>query len=110
MASDRKSTGGDDDYFLARDARLGAARATDCATCQAPLPEGHRYVCAACAEDSARRATTLLASLQTSTTAEPTAALAVDQAPEGDDDACPNCGMTLDASGRCAGCVTTIRR
>jgi predicted RNA-binding Zn-ribbon protein involved in translation (DUF1610 family) len=112
MASDRKPIGPDeDDYFLARDARLGAARATTCAACQVPLPEGHRYLCAACVEESARRAQTLLASLQTPAPAAPTGAAAVDQAPDADDYAeCPNCGMTLDASGRCAFCVTTVRR
>jgi hypothetical protein len=112
MASDRKPTRADeDDYFLARDARLGAARATTCAACQTPLPEGHRYLCAACVEDSARRAQTLLASLQTPATAEPASAAAVDQAPDADEYAeCPTCGMTLDASGRCAVCVTTVRR
>jgi len=77
----------------------------------ARLPEGHRYLCAACVEDSARRAQTLLASLQTPAPAAPTGAAAVDQAPDADDYAeCPNCGMTLDASGRCAFCVTTVRR
>jgi len=112
MASDGKPARADeDDYFLARDARLGAARATTCATCQAPLPEGHRYLCAACVEDSAQRAQALLASLQTPASAEPASGAAADQVPDADDYAeCPNCGMTLDASGRCAFCVTTVRR
>jgi hypothetical protein len=112
MASDRKPTHADaDDYFLARDARLGAARATTCAACQAPLPEGHRYLCVACVEDSERRAQTLLATLQAPPTTEPASAAAADQPPDADEYAeCPNCGMTLDASGRCAVCVTTVRR
>src|SRR4051794_6299383 len=52
---------------------------------------GHRYLCAACVEDSARRAQTLLATVQTPTTAEPASAAAVDQAPDTDEYAeCPN--------------------
>src|SRR5215213_6186186 len=123
MASDGKPARADeDDYFLARDARLGAARATTCATCQAPLPEGHRYLCAVCVADSETRAAALLAALA-APAAGTTAAPAIDAAPaasagsaitptmfpergDADEDAdCPQCGGPLDPSGRCAQCV-----
>ena len=106
MATTRKGASADDPDSL----RTGGAVtvATDCAACGAPLPAGHRYVCLACAEDSARRARAILAALHGSPSA---AAPATDSPIEEDDPmACPTCGMRLDPSGRCAGCVTTIRR
>jgi hypothetical protein len=84
---------------------------TDCAACHAPLPDGHRYVCAACAEDSARRAEAILRALRGPSGDTALAAADADAA-DADEDLmdCPTCGMPLDASGRCAGCVTTVRR
>lgn len=83
---------------------------TDCALCQAPLPDGNRYVCAACAADSARRAEAALATLHGG--AETAAEVIPPEAAAEEDDpmACPTCGMRLDPSGRCAACVTTVRR
>ncbi|HLH26994.1 MAG TPA: hypothetical protein VK066_31100 [Chloroflexota bacterium] len=109
MATTRKAVAADDlDAFQQGAAAVDAG--TDCAACHAPLPEGHRYVCTACAEDSARRADAILAALQA-----PSADLTpiADLADVSEDDElmdCPTCGMPLDASGRCAGCVTTVRR
>lgn len=83
---------------------------TDCALCGASLPAGHRYLCVACVAESERAAAAILAR-----TAAPTAP-AEEAAPEpaladaDDSDSCPTCGMRLDPSGRCAGCVTTVRR
>ena len=110
MATTRKGAPADDaDAFRQGGAALDPG--TDCAACHAPLPEGHRYVCAACAEDSARRAQAVLNAIRHPDPGDTTPVLA--EAPEsGDDDLmeCPTCGMPLDASGRCAGCVTTVRR
>jgi hypothetical protein len=115
MPSTPRAAGADDpDAFRSSNGRASATQWTDCAACQAPLPEGHRYVCAACAAESARRAEALLADLRARRdgTAEPEAVLdAVPEPAEPDDPlACPTCGMRLDDSGRCAGCVTTVRR
>jgi hypothetical protein len=111
MATTRKAVSADDaDSYSARGGEA-AVQATDCAACGAPLPAGHRYLCAACVEDSARRARAILAALRPSE--QPTAATAPDTAPALDEDdptRCPTCGMLLDASGRCAGCVATVRR
>ena len=113
MATTRKPTRADDyDYALGRDEGLGTARPTDCAACHAPLPPEIRYLCAACVAESARRAETLLASLGRGAPGRPAASRA--DSPEGDEVdelmVCPTCGMGLDDSGRCAGCVTTVRR
>ena len=114
MATTRKSAPADDpDSFPRRDERLAATPATDCAVCHAPLPAGHRYLCAACVEESAGRARATLESLQAAGTRAPAAGAAaiVSDAVDVDDPGeCPACGMRLDASGRCAGCVTTVRR
>ena len=114
MATTRKPTPADEnDYFVARDERLGAARATDCAACHAPLPDGNRYLCEACVADSGERARALLEGLPGAGGAPSAATPAADDSLASDaDDAldCPNCGMRLDPSGRCGGCVTTIRR
>ena len=105
MATTRKAVSADDPDSLRTGGAVAAA--TDCAACGAPLPEGHRYVCVACMHDSARRAQAILDALHGS----PTAGAPTDDSPDEEDDmACPNCGMRLDPSGRCAGCVTTIRR
>jgi hypothetical protein len=105
MATTRKGVAADDPESLRTGGPVTVA--TDCAACGAPLPEGHRYVCMACAEDSARRAGEILAALQGSPSAT---APAADPIAEDDPMACPTCGMRLDESGRCAGCVTTVRR
>ncbi len=110
MATIRKGAAVDDlDAFQQSGPALDPS--TDCAICHDPLPDGHRYVCAACAADSARRAEATLAALHGPSADERLAAPLAD-APEGDDELmdCPTCGMPLDASGRCAGCVTTVRR
>jgi hypothetical protein len=112
MATTRKAASADDlDAFQQSSAAVDAA--TDCAVCHAPLPEGHRYVCTACADESARRAQAILAALH-GLPDDAASRGAVAAASElGDDDDpmdCPTCGMALDASGRCAGCVTTVRR
>jgi hypothetical protein len=111
MATTRKAASADDlDAFQQSSAAVDAA--TDCAFCHAPLPEGHRYVCGPCAEESAQRAQAILAALQAAPDdgARPgTPADALELA-EDDPMECPTCGMALDASGRCAGCVTTVRR
>ncbi len=102
------------DYFAARDERLGAARPTDCAVCRAPLPPGNRYLCAACVADSASQAQRILDALEQGPHQRASGAGPDEVAPgtaDGDEYAdCPACGMRLDASGRCAGCVTTVRR
>jgi hypothetical protein len=111
MATTRKATAADDlDAFQQSSSAVDVA--TDCAVCHAPLPDGHRYVCAACAEDSARRAQAILASLHAPSEGAASRGLAADTPDLGEDDPleCPTCGMPLDASGRCAGCVTTVRR
>ncbi len=114
MSDVRKPTAADErDYFIARDERLGAARATDCAVCQAPLPDGNRYLCATCVADSAERAQVVLTSLRPRSPTERPAESADEVSASADADEyvdCPTCGMRLDASGRCAGCVTTVRR
>jgi hypothetical protein len=115
MATTPKPARADDpDSFQARDERLGAARGTDCAACHAPLPAGNRYLCAACVAESAGRARAILDSIQVggneATGAEGVAAVAPDSVDADDSTACPTCGMRLDASGRCAVCVTTVRR
>jgi hypothetical protein len=110
MASTRKGAPVDDlDAFQQSGAALDTS--TDCALCHAALPEGYRYVCAACAADSARRAEAILRTLQ-GPSDEVRSATAPTDAQEADDDPmeCPTCGMALDASGRCAGCVMTVRR
>lgn len=83
---------------------------TDCARCGAPLPAGHRYLCAACVAESERTAAAILARTAPPTAAD--AATAPEPAPPDSDDpdSCPTCGMRLDPSGRCAGCVATVRR
>jgi hypothetical protein len=114
MSDTRTPTATDEqDYFIARDQRLGTARATDCAACRAPLPDGNRYLCTSCVADSAKRAELVLASLQP----RPTMGEAAESPEAGSTAAdpdeyaeCPTCGMRLDPSGRCAGCVTTVRR
>ncbi|MBX5493186.1 MAG: hypothetical protein IRZ14_18705 [Chloroflexi bacterium] len=84
---------------------------SDCALCQAPLPAGHRYLCAACVAASARTAAAILAGIAAPAALPPAEALPESLTNEPDDpDTCPTCGMRLDASGRCAGCVTTVRR
>jgi predicted RNA-binding Zn-ribbon protein involved in translation (DUF1610 family) len=112
MATTRKAAPADDLDAFQQHGGAAADSGTDCAACHAPLPEGHRYVCAACAEDSARRAQTILAALHGPSDDALTAAQLTDLPDAADDDPmeCPNCGMALDASGRCAGCVTTLRR
>lgn len=98
------------DAAATRNQQGGAVAATECALCQALLPAGHRYLCAACAAESAERAATILARLSAPASAPPAADLG-HAAPEAEDPmACPTCGMPLDPSGRCAGCVTTVRR
>ena len=111
MATTRKAAPADDlDAFQQSDSAVDAA--TDCAICLAPLPEGHRYVCAACAAESARRAQAILAGLQGPLDGAASGSPAADALELAEDDPmeCPTCGMPLDASGRCAGCVTTVRR
>jgi hypothetical protein len=111
MATTRKAAPVDDLDAFHQHGGPALDPGTDCAACHAPLPEGHRYVCAACAEDSARRAAAILAALRAPNDDPAPAAVQAD-APDVVDDVmdCPTCGMPLDASGRCAGCVTTVRR
>jgi hypothetical protein len=112
MATTRGSAGAHGDE-LASGREHSGAPATDCAACHAPLPEGHRYLCASCVEDSGQRARATLARLSgPSQPANEDEATAVAGARSDEDEltTCPNCGMALDASGRCAGCVTTVRR
>jgi hypothetical protein len=112
MATPRKAAPADDPAAFA--SSTGAAvptTFTDCAACHAPLPPGHRYLCAACVADSAERARALLSLVAAG---PPVAVEAPAESPdlaESDEVAeCPTCGMALDASGRCAVCVTTVRR
>lgn len=111
MATPRKSAAADDlDAFQQGSATVEAP--TDCAICHDALPDGHRYVCKTCADESADRAGAILAALHVAHDAAGSAHL-MDDAPElAEDDPmeCPTCGMALDASGRCASCVTTVRR
>jgi hypothetical protein len=112
MATTRSSAGAHGDELGPSREEIGAP-ATDCAVCHAPLPEGHRYLCAGCVEDSVQRARVTLAGLPGPSNAENEGeAMGIAGAPTDEDEltACPNCGMALDASGRCAGCVTTTRR
>jgi hypothetical protein len=109
MATTRKGTPADDpESYSARGGETAVA--TDCAACGAPLPAGNRYLCGACVEESGRRAQALLAELRGARKAGPAPEAEVAAADEDDPMACPTCGMRLDASGRCAGCVTTVRR
>src|SRR4051812_32909274 len=112
MAGRAETRGADEqDYFQARDSRLGTARATDCALCQAPLPADHRYLCAACVAESGSRARALLDALQPTDSGATASASPASRAEMGDEDTeCPNCGGPLDPSGRCAQCVITVRR
>ena len=111
MATTRKAAAADDLDAFQQSGGAVLDPGTDCAACHAPLTDGYRYVCQACAEDSARRAQTILAALKAP---GDDASLLADLAEvmDTDDDLmdCPTCGMALDASGRCAGCVTTVRR
>ncbi|HEY7067337.1 MAG TPA: hypothetical protein VII06_38110 [Chloroflexota bacterium] len=112
MATLRKSAPADDPDAFQSGAGASLDAGTDCAVCHAPLPEGHRYVCAACAEDSRRRAEAILGGLR-DPDGHAAAGRPMGDTPElAEDDPmeCPTCGMPLDASGRCAGCVTTVRR
>jgi hypothetical protein len=110
MATSRNAGGAHDEAAVL--AQTGPVPvATDCAACHAPLPEGHRYLCAACVADSEQRAQAVVATL--SVEAGDDAVEAADVTSDvGDTDelSCPNCGMPLDASGRCAGCVITVGR
>ena len=86
---------------------------TDCALCGGVLPTGNRYLCAACVAENAAQAAAMLAAVQagppvTAKAAESAVSIEVDV--DEDAMACPACGMRLDDSGRCAGCVTTVRR
>ena len=114
MATARRSGPADDpDAFSSLGASAVPTDWTDCAACGAPLPPGHRYVCAACAADSAERALALLVRADDRRGDGPTGVGVLsspDLAEEADPMECPTCGMTLDASGRCAVCVTTTRR
>jgi len=111
MATTRRSTRADSpDYVPEREAHAAGPQPTDCAACHAPLPPDHRYLCAACVEDSARRAEEMRARRAAEYRAPVAAPETPDTMESDDPNACPNCGMALDASGRCAGCVTTIRR
>ncbi|HLI29052.1 MAG TPA: hypothetical protein VKZ60_18445 [Chloroflexota bacterium] len=83
---------------------------TACALCRAPLPPGHRYLCAACVAASERVATAILARTTAPTIGPGDAAVPEPAASDEEPDTCPTCGMRLDPSGRCAGCVTTVRR
>ena len=112
MATTRKNAPADDLDAFQRGVGATLDPGTDCAACHAPLPEGNRYVCAACGEDSQRRAEAILAGLR-DPAAEATGGRPQDDTPEmaeEDPMECPTCGMPLDVSGRCAGCVTTVRR
>jgi hypothetical protein len=111
MATTRKGAPVDDLDAFQQQSGPALDAGTDCAICHAALPDGYRYVCATCAADSARRAEAILGALQGPNDDARLAAAPAD-APEADDDLmdCPTCGMALDASGRCAGCVTTVRR
>lgn len=111
MATTRKATASDDPDAFQPSGGAALEPGTDCAACHAPLPGGHRYVCAACAEDSGRRAEAILATLKAPSDDAPLLAdLAAAMDTDDDPMDCPTCGMALDASGRCAGCVTTVRR
>src|SRR5438309_6203622 len=112
MATTRKNAPADDPDAFQSGAGASLDAGTDCAACHAPLPDGYRYVCADCAADSQRRADAILGSLRDRGDGI-AGGRAIDETPElAEDDPmeCPTCGMPLDASGRCAGCVTTVRR
>ena len=111
MATTRKGTPADDpESYSARGGEAGAA-ATDCAACGAPLPPGNRYLCEACVAESERRAQAIWDGLQAPQAVGPAPEVGDAAAVEEEDlMACPTCGMRLDPSGRCAGCVTTVRR
>ena len=113
MATTRKAAPADDPgSYSARDAGPVAV-GTDCAICHAPLPDDHRYLCAACVAESAERARAILEGVEARRRDAPTASAApgAPEVGEADEAAeCPTCGMALDASGRCAVCVTTVRR
>jgi hypothetical protein len=111
MATTRKAKEADDLDAFQQGGGAALDPGTDCAACHAPLPDGHRYVCAACVEDSERRAQAVLASLKAPSD-DATLLADLSEVMDADDDLmdCPTCGMALDASGRCAGCVTTVRR
>jgi len=85
---------------------------TDCALCGGALPEGNRYLCAACAAENAAQAAAMLAAIQVDPpkTSATESAVGIEADIDEDAMACPVCGMRLDDSGRCAGCVTTVRR
>ena len=114
MATTRKPTGADNqEYSAPRGERPSGAKATDCTICQAPLPDGNQYLCTPCAADSAARAQAILDRLyagQVDSAEEAPLADAPDTVDDEELMACPTCGMALDDSGRCAGCVTTVRR
>src|SRR5689334_15560689 len=103
MATTRKNAPADDPDAFQSGAGAILDPATDCAACHAPLPEGHRYVCAACVEDSQRRAEAILAGLRDRAGDAAAGRPMADTPDLGEDDPmeCPTCGMPLDASGRC---------
>jgi len=111
MASARNSArAANNDAASPRRERAASPPATDCAVCSGPLPAEHRYLCATCVADSEQRAGKILSSLtfnesDASKRELATANVEVDEIME-----CPKCSGPLDAGGRCAMCVTTVRR